>query len=171
MAHSSQQSHVAHAEPAWVPCFCDVWPGVTYSPTGPLMPVEQLRRQMQLFHGSRVAPGASDDSAMPPALVKLQSRTGREASADERAACAAWYAKNPVVARAHLYDLILEQVDRAILPQHFPASLLESPAWVRLRSRARLSDRVGLAEWLEGMHGSELALRCVRGSSGTRILL
>ena len=99
---------------------------------------------------------------MPPALCKLQrERRSHNPTPAERAQLAAWYARNPLVARTHLYEACLEPVDPALLPPQLPASLLGEQEWVRLRRDPRLRDRAGLSEWLEGLHSSELSHRCV----------
>lgn len=66
-----------------------------------------------------------------------------------------------LAARKHLFELLFEVLDPALLPRQLPPSLLGTREWVRLRPGVSFDSRVGLAEWLYSVHGTDLLNRCV----------
>ena len=80
-------------EPDWISCFCDVWPGVIYSPTGPLFPASIIQSLMGHFRG----PQRRQETEMPKRLLKLQSDAlTRDLTEDEVTDIIAFYNMNPV---------------------------------------------------------------------------
>ena len=171
------------SDPRWVGCFCEVWPGVIYSPTGPLLPAALVQRLLLQF---RSPLRVSQETEMPPNLLRLQSMEAyrvRELTEDETTDLTAFYNSNPVcsvkggrrprgvapiqvclhilqsVARKHLIELLLEPVDPAMLPPQIPPELLGTREWLRLRTRVDFSARPGLDVWLHSCHGSEMLIR------------
>jgi hypothetical protein len=144
----------------WAKCFCEAWSSqVIYSPTGPILPLTLLDRLMTSVTASRGSNSSASSSVktMPAALRELQRRGPH--TEDEWVRLASFYIHNPLVARSDLRELVLEPVESTSLPTQLPESLVGGESWLRLRSRVCLDDRPGLGEWLQHVHGTDMAVR------------